>query len=135
MSKAPGFSFKRRIPDSITEALLAVLSSKASFEFRPLFDIVLSDLRKRNLASRGEEMLRLRRFEKLQGLVGQGAVNRIVAGTTKKYKGVAPRLVVLSAEIKVLRANWNRRRRGKAAVANLIGPRRRSRAAEKFQSN
>ena len=125
----------RRIPDNITEALVAVLSSKASFEFRPLFDIVLSDLRKRNLASGGEEMLRLRVYEKLQGLVGQGAVNRIVAGTTKKYKGVAPRLLVLSAEIKVLRANWNRRRRAKAAVANLIGPRRRSRAAEEFQSN
>jgi hypothetical protein len=135
MSKAPGFSFMRRIPDNITEALVAVLSSKASFEFRPLFDIVLSDLRKRNLASGGEEMLRLRVYEKLQGLVGQGAVNRIVAGTTKKYKGVAPRLLVLSAEIKVLRANWNRRRRAKAAVANLIGPRRRSRAAEEFQSN
>jgi hypothetical protein len=118
MSKAPGASFRRRIPDNITEALVAVLSSRASFEFRPLFDIVLSDLRKRNLASGGEEMLRLRVYEKLQGLVGKGAVNRILAGTTKKYKGVAPRLLVLSAEMKVLRANWNRRRRAKAAIAN-----------------
>ena len=131
MSKAPGFSFKRPIPDNITEALVAVLSSRASLEFRPLFDIVLSDLRKRNLANGGEEMLRLRVYEKLQGLVGQGAVDRIVAGTTKKYKGVAPRLLVLSAEMKVLRGNWNRRRRVKAAVANLITPRRRSRVSGK----
>ena len=135
MSKAPGFSFKRPIPDNITEALVAVLSSRASLEFRPLFDIVLSDLRKRNLANGGEEMLRLRVYEKLQGLVGQGAVDRIVAGTTKKYKGVAPRLLVLSAEMKVLRGNWNRRRRVKAAVANLIAPRRRSRAAEKIRND
>ena len=97
---------------------MTVLSSRASFEFKPLFDIVLSDLRKRNLANGGEEMLRLRAYEKLQGLVGQGAVNRIVAGATKKYKGVARRLLVLSAEMKVLRANWNRRRRAKAAAAN-----------------
>ena len=118
MSKAPGASFRRPIPDNITEALVAVLSSRASFEFRPLFDVVLSDLRKRNLASGGEELLRLRVYEKLQGLVGKGAVNRIVAGTTKKYRGVAPRLLMLSAEMKVLRANWNRRRRAKAAFAN-----------------
>ena len=117
-SKAPGASFRRRIPDNVTEALVTVLSSRASFEFKPLSDIVLSDLRKRNLASGGEEMLRLRVYEKLQGLVGQGAVNRIVAGATKKYKGVAPRLLVLSAEMKVLRANWNRRGRAKAAAAN-----------------
>ena len=110
--------FSRRAPDNITEELVAVLSSKASFEFRPLFDIVLSDLRKRNLASGGDEMLRLRVYEKLQGLVVQGAVSRIVTGTTKKYKGVGPRLLVLNAELKVLRANWNRRRRAKAAVAN-----------------
>ena len=118
MSKASVFSFKRVRPDNITEALVAVLSSRASFEFRPLFDIVLSDLQKRNIASGGEEMLRLRVYEKLHGLVVQGAVSRIVAGTTKKYKGVAPRLLVLSAELKVLRASWNRRRRAQAAVAN-----------------
>src|SRR5215467_6893393 len=118
MSKRSGISFRRRIPDNITEALVTVLSSKASFEFKPLFDIILLNLRERNMASGGEEMLRLRVYEKLQGLVGQGAVNRIVAGTTKKYQGVAPRLLVLTAEMKVLRANWNRRGRAKAAAAN-----------------
>ncbi len=89
MSKRSAISFTRRGPDNITEELIAVLSSKASFEFKPLFEIMLLNLRERNAASGGEEMLRLRAYEKLQGLVNQGAVNRKVTGTTKKYKGVA----------------------------------------------
>jgi hypothetical protein len=63
-------------------------------------------------------MLRLRAYEKLQGLVSQGAVNRTVTGTTKKYKGVAPRMVALRAEMKALRAACNQRARAKAAGAN-----------------
>jgi hypothetical protein len=51
-------------------------------------------------------------------LVGQGAVNRTVKGTTKKYKGVAARLSVLSAEMKVLRADWDQRALAKAAATN-----------------
>jgi hypothetical protein len=118
MSKPSGASFTRRAPDNITEELVAVLSSKASFEFKPLFDVILLNLRERNAASGGEEMLRLRAYEKLQGLVSQGAVNRTVAGVTKKYKGVAPRLQTLRAEMKVLRADWNQRALAKAAAAN-----------------
>jgi hypothetical protein len=118
MSKPSGASFTRRAPDNITEELVAVLSSKASFEFKPLFDVILLNLRERNAASGGEEMLRLRAYEKLQGLVSQGAVSRTVAGVTKKYKGVAPRLQTLSAEMKVLRADWNQRALAKAAAAN-----------------
>ena len=53
-----------------------MLSSKASFEFKPLFETMLLNLRERNAASGGEEMLRLRAYEKLQGLVHQGAVHR-----------------------------------------------------------
>ncbi|MEY2536384.1 MAG: hypothetical protein QOG67_124 [Verrucomicrobiota bacterium] len=118
MSKPSGASFKRRAPDNLTEELVAVLSSKASFEFKPLFDIILLNLRERNAASGGEEMLRLRTYEKLQSLVSQGAVNRTVNGITKKYKGVAARLMTLSAEMKVLRAEWNQRLRDKAAAAS-----------------
>src|SRR6266481_7146389 len=109
MSKAITASFRRRMPDNVTEELVAVLSSRASFEFKPLFDIVLLKLRERNAASGGEEMLRLRAYEKLQSLVSQGAVNRTVNGITKKYKGVAARLSVLNAEMKVLRADWDQR--------------------------
>ena len=95
-----------------------MLSSKASFEFKPLFDIILLNLRERNAASGGEEMLRLRVYEKLQGLVGQGAVNRTVNGVTKKYKGVGPRMATLRAEMKVLRNEWAKKVSAKAAARN-----------------
>ncbi len=118
MSKPSGASFKRRAPDNLTEELVAVLSSKASFEFKPLFDILLVNLRERNAASGGEEMLRLRAYEKLQGLVSQGAVNRTVTGIKKKYKGVAPRMVAQKVEMKALRTEWNQKLAAKAAAAN-----------------
>jgi hypothetical protein len=105
------------MPDNVTEELVAVLSSRTSFEFKPLFDIILLNLRERNAASGGEEMLRLRVYEKLQGLVGQGAVNRTVNGTTKKYKGVAPRLNILRVEMKALRTEWTAKVRAKAVAA------------------
>ena len=95
-----------------------MLSTKASFEFKPLFDIILLNLRERNAASGGEEMLRLRAYEKLQGLVSQGAVRREVTGVTKKYKGVAARMAVLRTEMKALRAACNQRALAKAAAAN-----------------
>jgi hypothetical protein len=116
MSKSAGVSFSRRMPDNVTEELVAVLSSRASFEFKPLFDTILLNLRERNAASGGEEMLRLRVYEKLQGLVGQGAVNRTVTGMTKKYKGVGPRMNTLRAEMKLLRAEWSKKLRAKAAA-------------------
>ena len=118
MAKKRGISFTRRAPDCITEELIAVLSARASFEFKPLFEVVLVNLRERNAASGGEEMLRLRAYEKLQGLVSQGAVKRTVIGITKKYQGVATRIVVLRAEMKALRAACNQRARAKAAAAN-----------------
>src|ERR1700726_2279419 len=116
MTKTRVASFSRRMPDNVTEELVAVLSSRASFEFKPLFDIILLNLRERNAASGGEEMLRLRVYEKLQGLVNQGAVTRTVNGVTKKYKGVPARMTTISAEMKVLRSDWNRKRRAKAAA-------------------
>src|SRR6266508_1826199 len=118
MSKPSGASFTRRAPDNITEELVAVLSSKASFEFKPLFDVILLNLRERNAASGGEEMLRLRAYEKLQGLVSQGAVNRTVTGVTKKYKGVASRMGLLRAEMNALRADCNERALARAAARN-----------------
>jgi hypothetical protein len=117
MAKKRAISFTRRMPDNITEELLVVLSSKASFEFKPLFDIILLNLRERNAASGGAEMLRLRAYEKLQGLVSQGAVHREVTGVTKKYKGVAARMAVLRTEMKALRAACNQRALAKATRA------------------
>ena len=117
MSKPSGTFFSRRAPDIITEELVAVLSSRASYEFKPLFDILLLNLRERNAASGGEEMLRLRSYEKLQGLVNQGAVTRTVKGITKKYKGVPARMTTLKAEMKVLRGEWSEKLRVRATSA------------------
>jgi hypothetical protein len=91
-----------------------VLSSKASFEFKPLFEIILLNLRKRNATNGGEELLRLRAYEKLQSLVHQGAVKRTVIGITKKYKGVPKRMVVLRTKMKALRDACKQRARAKA---------------------
>ena len=78
-------AFSRRLPDLVTEELVAVLSKKGtSFEFKQLFDIVHERLKKRSAASGGEEMLRLRAYEKLQHLVSRGMVKK----TGKKYKGL-----------------------------------------------
>ena len=116
MSKSVSASFSRRMPDNVTEELVAVLSSRASFEFKPLFDIILLKLRERNAASGGEEMLRLRVYEKLQGLVHRGAVNRTVTGITKTYKGVAPHMATLKTEMRTLRDEWSKKLRAKAAA-------------------
>jgi hypothetical protein len=117
MAKSSGSSFTRRAPDNITEELVAILSSKTAYEFKPLFSMILDNLRERNAASGGEEMLRLRCYEKLQSLVSQGAVDRKVNGTVKKYKGVPARLATLSAEQKTLRTEWNQRAAAKAEAA------------------
>jgi len=78
-------AFSRRLPDLVTEELVSVLSRKSAFEFKQLFEIVHENLRARNAASGGEEMLRLRAYEKLQNLVARGVVKK----TGKKYKGLA----------------------------------------------
>jgi len=82
-------SFTRRAPDAVTEELVAVLSRKQSFEFKPLFELVHANLRARNSVSGGEEMLRLRSYEKLQYLVGQGMVEKTITKDNKKYRGLA----------------------------------------------
>ena len=117
MSKKRGVTFARRAPDIVTEELVAVLSSKGAFEFKALFEIIFRNLRERNAASGGEDMLRLRVYEKLQSLVSQGAVTRTATGIIKKYKGVAARLLVLKAEMKALRVDWKKRVLAKAALA------------------
>ena len=76
-------AFSRRIPDLVTEELVAVLSRRASYEFKQIFEAVHENLQARNAANGGAEMLRLRSYEKLQNLVARGAVTK----TGKKYKG------------------------------------------------
>ena len=78
------FSFSRRGPDRVSEELATVLSKKGSWEFKSLFDIVHANLRSKDLARGGEEMLRLRAHEKLQSFLQSG----IVTKNGKEYTGV-----------------------------------------------
>jgi len=78
-------AFSRRLPDLVTEELVAALSKKTSFEFKQLFEVVHEKLKARNAASGGEEMLRLRAYEKLQNLVSRGMVKK----PGKKSRGLA----------------------------------------------
>ena len=92
------YGFSRRGPDRVAEELATVLSRKASFEFKALFDIVHNNLRERNAAGGGEEMLRLRAYEKLQNLVRAGIVKKV----GKEYRGNAAALTTFletSAEL------------------------------------
>ena len=88
MSKSSGENFLRRGPDLITEELVAVLSGAASFEFKPLFAIIYANLHARKKVSGGEEMMRLRAYEKLQSLVSQGMVQKSITKAGKHYKGL-----------------------------------------------
>ena len=92
IAKKPAFS--RRLPDLVTEELASVLSKRSSYEFKDLFDVVHENLKARNAASGGEEMLRLRAYEKLQNLVARGAVKK----NGKKYKGLPSALAQAIAQ-------------------------------------
>lgn len=96
------YGFSRRGPDLVVEELATILSTKASFEFKSLFSIVHANLRARNAANGGEEMLRLRAYEKLQNLVHAGFVKK----TGKKYTGVAAALATFLATAADLNAKF-----------------------------
>ena len=68
--------FSRRIPDHVTDELVVVLKSGDTFEFNSLFEKVYENLKEKNAVSGGEEMLRLRAYEKLQNLVTRGLVEK-----------------------------------------------------------
>jgi hypothetical protein len=86
-------AFSRRLPDLVTEELVLALSQKRSYEFKQLFDVVHDGLRRRKAANGGEEMLRLRAYEKLQYLVFNGAVKK----NGKIYTGNSAALTTMAA--------------------------------------
>ena len=87
MSTTRKTRFSRRIPDHVTDEIVNVLSanSKKAFGFNDLFERVYENLKERNAVSGGEEMLRLRAYEKLQNLVTRGLVEK----KGKEYRGLA----------------------------------------------
>ena len=77
--------FSRRLPDHVTDELVNVLGADDKFfGFNDLFELVYDRLKTRNAVSGGEEMLRLRAYEKLQNLVTRGLVEK----RGKEYKGL-----------------------------------------------
>jgi hypothetical protein len=84
---------RRRLPDLVTQELVFVLSQKGPYEFKKLFEVVYDNLRGRNAANGGQEMLRLRAYEKLQYLVLSGAVKK----DGKIYTGNSAALAAIAA--------------------------------------
>ena len=71
--------FSRRLPDHVTDEIVNVLGGNDK-----LFGFY-ERLKTRNAVSGGEEMLRLRAYEKLQNLVTRGLVEK----DGKEYRGLA----------------------------------------------
>ena len=65
-----------------------VMCGQSAFEFKALFTTVYTNLRARKLANGGEEMLRLRVYEKLQNFVSKGMVTKTITEEVKEYLGL-----------------------------------------------
>ncbi|MEA3209753.1 MAG: hypothetical protein QOE70_2810 [Chthoniobacter sp.] len=99
-----------------------MLSKKASFEFKALFLIVHANLRARNAAGGGEEMLRLRAYEKLQNLVQAGIVKK----TGKEYRGVSSALATFLETAAELNAKFASTMQSRLPAPPAAGPKRAS---------
>jgi hypothetical protein len=90
------FSSSRRIPDVLMEELVTVLLCAKTFEFKALFEIVHSAMKERKVSGGGEEMLRLRAYDKLQSLVREGGATKVGG----RYKGVRKQLLIVAEQLK-----------------------------------
>ena len=100
-------SYVRHRPDLVSEELIAaLLERKATFEFNDLFLTIYEKLRARNATSGGQEMLRLRAYERLQMLVAQG----LVARTGKTYSANRAALRIRSDEMVAAKSAAEQRR-------------------------
>lgn len=85
MASSKRTRFSRRVPDHVTDELVVVLTREKEFlPFNDIFKLVYENLKKKNAVSGGEEMLRLRAYEKLQNLSSRG----LVAKEGRTYKGL-----------------------------------------------
>ena len=76
--------FVRRVVDHVTDEVVNALSGGETYEFKELFKLVYARLKEKNAVSGGEEMLRLRCYEKLQSLASRGLVEKKL----KTYRGL-----------------------------------------------
>jgi hypothetical protein len=93
------YSSSRRIPDLLMEELVAALLRAKSFEFKSLFADVHAALKERKVGGGGEEMLRLRTYDKLQSLVRDGSVTKAEG----RYRGVRKQLLITAKGLQELR--------------------------------
>lgn len=78
--------FSRRVPDHVTDEIVTVLGAEEGFlAFNDLFELVFTRLKEKNAVGGGEEMLKLRTYEKLQNLVTRGMIEK----EGKAYKGLS----------------------------------------------
>ena len=94
-----------------------MLAGKASYEFKALFSVVHANLKARNAANGGEEMLRLRAYEKLQNLVTAGVVKKIGREYQGIPKGLASYLAVAAEFNAKFAEGAERRQSAKSAPA------------------
>jgi hypothetical protein len=76
--------FTRRVVDHVTDGVVQVLSDGQAYEFKALFTKMFEELKPKNAVSGGEEMIRLRCYEKLQKLIARGLVEKKL----KTYRGL-----------------------------------------------
>jgi hypothetical protein len=76
--------FSRRVPDHVTDELILALSEPTTYGFNDLFQVIYAKLKLKNAVSGGEEMLRLRAYEKLHDLVARGMVKK----EARKFRGL-----------------------------------------------
>jgi hypothetical protein len=112
------YGFSRRGPDRVAEELASVLSKKTPMEFKALFDVVHMNLRAKNAASGGEEMLRLRLYEKLQNFVQAGFAKK----TGKEYRGVPKGIETFLATAADLNAKFAAGTHSRPPLAIAIPP-------------
>lgn len=99
-------TYFRHRPDLVSEELVAALLAKNAYEFSDLFDTIYEKLRARNATSGGQEMLRLRVYEKLQILATQGLVKK----TGKSYSANKVALRTRATEMVAAKAAFDQRR-------------------------
>lgn len=84
--KRHDYRFSHRLPDHVSiEMAHALINHKGPVGFNDLFDKTFEVLKRKNLVSGGEEMLRLRAYEKLQLMVTRGLVRK----TGKEYESTS----------------------------------------------
>ena len=96
----------------MSEEIVTALLVKPSYDFHELFRAVHETLRARKAANGGEEVLRLRVYEKLQNFVAGGLVKKI----QKQYFGVEPALRARDSELAAAKAQSEEWRAKKARL-------------------